>query len=114
MRRIIGYRLVRPSAPRMLRSVPRNAVTTTRRIVMAAPVPISLMASPSQLKSRLLPIGLEIFQIQRPVEPFGRDRVHRPIGQHFRNDVIEGLLQARLVLVQPDMVWRSHELELLL
>src|SRR3954468_25083504 len=99
-----GFRLVRPAAPRMLRTVPNRAVTATRKTVVSAPVAISLTASCSQLKSRLLSIGLQIFRVERAVQPFDRDGIQGSIREHLRDDIVDRLFKARLILVEADVI----------
>src|SRR5580700_11738946 len=98
----------------MLISVPRLALTTTRRIVMSAPLRISETASASQLKSRLYATGSEVLRIERLVQPLDRDLVERSVAAHLGDRFVQDLLQARCVLVQRDMIGRGQKLELLL
>src|SRR5258708_7001958 len=65
-------------------------------------------------KSSRYPIAGSEVRRQRQIEPLLRNLVQAAVLLHLRDRVVELLLQARLVLVEADMIGRVHQLELLL
>src|SRR5579871_4007611 len=55
----------------------------------------------------------EILRVERLAEPFLRDLVERAVLRHGGDDVVYGLDERRLALVDREVVRRGHELELL-
>src|SRR5215471_16849492 len=98
----------------MLSAMPTVAATAVRHTVTAVPWRNRLRYWSSAPKSSRYPIAASEIRRERQIEPFLRDRVQAAILLHLRDRVVELLLQARLVLVEADMVGRVHQLEFLL